>query len=225
MISDQISQVMENIEHDAAQADTGERVKLIAVTKFRPVEDMRALAEFGLRDFGENHVQEFNQKYESFGDDINWHIIGSLQKNKLKYIVGKVRLIQSVDSVSLAQAIDDMSCRRGVCSEILLETNVSGEASKHGFTPSALADAVEQIAAMKNIGVRGLMMMAPDVDDEVYLGTLFEKTRNIFDGLMKNNGKYDNIKFEILSMGMSHDYRLAVKAGSNMVRLGRILYQ
>lgn len=224
MTKENLSRILDEINAASEKSGFNEKVELIAVTKLHTVEEISPLYEFGLRNFGENRVQEFNSKYESLPDDVNWHIIGSLQKNKLKYIIGKVKLIQSVDSVDLAQAINDFSMKKNIVTDILIETNVSGEESKHGFTPNVLSEVTEQISKMNNIRLNGMMMMAPDTDDEILLSSLFEKTRNIFEDIMETTSKYDNIKFEVLSMGMSQDYKLAIKAGSNMVRLGRILF-
>ena len=224
MVSDRIGEILENIEKDSDICGTGEKVKVIAVTKFRSIEDMKKIASLGLTTFGENRIQEFNSKYENFGDEIKWHIIGSLQKNKLRYIIGKVEMIQSVDSLELAGAVDDMSSKRGVKSDILLEFNISGEQTKHGLTEQNADEVISAISGLKNIRLKGIMMMAPNVDDENYLQELFAHTRSFYESLLSYNGISDNIDIDTISMGMSHDYRLAVRNGSNMVRLGTILF-
>lgn len=223
MIFDNVNKVMNNIEK--ASALNGENVCLVGVTKTRTISEINSLIDSGVTTLGENRVQEFNEKYPELKRDVDWHIIGTLQKNKIKYIIGKVGLIQSVDSLELAKAISQYANKSGVTSDILLQINPSGEETKHGFNPIVLTEVVEKVAELSNLKVRGLMMMAPHVRDEKYLSELFEKTRKIFDNIMKYNAKYDNINMEILSMGMSSDYELAIKCGSNMVRVGTALFE
>ncbi len=221
MIADNVKRVEENIRKLSQKS--GEKVTLVGVTKTRSVDEIKQLTSCGILELGENRVQEFNEKYP-YLEGVNWHIIGSLQTNKLKYIIGKVKLIQSVDSMHLALAIDEISKKNNVNSDILLEVNVSKEESKHGIYENELNEMIDKISSFGNICLKGIMMMAPNVEDEKYLSDLFEKTRKIFDNLMYYNTKYDNIDISILSMGMSHDYELAIKCGSNMVRLGRTLF-
>ncbi len=223
MIADNVKRVRENIEK--MSLESGEEVTLLGVTKTRSIDEIKQLIDAGVHELGENRVQEFNEKYPLLAaENPQWHIIGSLQTNKLKYIIGKVKLIQSVDSLHLAQEISNLSVKKALVSNVLLEVNVSREETKHGFYENELMEAVEKISLMDGICVKGLMMMAPNVEDSAYLSDLFEKTRKIFDNLMNYNPKYDNIDISILSMGMSHDYELAVKCGSNMVRLGTTLF-
>lgn len=223
MIADNVKRVKETIERLSQQS--GEKVTLLGVTKTRSIDEIKQLISAGVSELGENRVQEFNEKYPLLEAEApKWHIIGSLQTNKLKYIIGKVKLIQSVDSLHLAQSISDFSVKKELVSDVLLEVNVSKEECKHGFYEEELSEAVEKISVMDGVCVKGLMMMAPNVEDTAYLSDLFEKTRKIFDNLMNYNAKYDNIDISILSMGMSHDYELAVRCGSNMVRLGTTLF-
>lgn len=222
MIADNVRRIRENIEK--ASLHTGENVTLVGVTKTRTVEEIKELVKCGVTTLGENRVQEYRDKEPLIEGDVTWHIIGSLQTNKLKYIIGKVGLIQSVDSFELASAISDMSVRRDVVTDYLMEVNISGEESKHGFSGSEIAENIEKMSALPNVRVKGLMMMAPNTDDEKYLAALFEKTRKIYDNLVNYNAKYDNISIELLSMGMSHDYEIAVRSGANMVRIGTSLF-
>ena len=219
MIADNLKRIRENIE----RASGGREVELVAVTKNRTEDEIRELYSAGQRVMAENRVQEYVRK-ECMFDDVRWDIIGNLQKNKLKYIVGKVRLIHSVESLDLAEAIGELSEKRGVTSSVLIETNISGESSKHGCRPEDLDEMIEGAGRIKGIRVEGLMTVAPDTENTAYLSGLFEKTRNIFDKLMQYNSKYDNIDIKILSMGMSHDYIEAVKNGSTMVRIGTALF-
>ena len=219
MIADNLKRIRENIE----RASGGREVELVAVTKNRTEDEIRELYSAGQRVMAENRVQEYVRK-ECMFDDVRWDIIGNLQKNKLKYIVGKVRLIHSVESLDLAEAIGELSEKRGVTSSVLIETNVSGESSKHGCRPEDLDEMIECAGKIKGIKVEGIMTVAPDTENTAYLSGLFEKTRNIFDKLMQYNSKSDNIDIKILSMGMSHDYIEAVKNGSTMVRIGTALF-
>ncbi|MBO4359842.1 MAG: YggS family pyridoxal phosphate-dependent enzyme [Eubacteriaceae bacterium] len=222
MIADNVKKILENI--DRAAPAGGEKVTLVGVTKTRSVEEICELVSCGVTTLGENRVQEYRDKCGLVAGDPSWHIIGSLQTNKLKYIIGQVAMIQSVDSVHLARAIGEMSVKRGVTSDVLMEVNISGEESKHGFRENMIPDALEQMSLIGGIRVKGLMMMAPATDDRRYLCSLFEKTRNIYDNLMDCTVKYDNITMSVLSMGMSSDYIEAVECGSNMVRIGTALF-
>jgi pyridoxal phosphate enzyme (YggS family) len=214
MIKDNIAKI---------KAEIGCGVKLIAVTKNRSIQDIKEVVAAGATDLGENRVQEFLEKYPHF-ENVSWHLIGTLQKNKVKYIVGKVALIHSVDSVALAQEIAKRSVQAGTVTDILMQVNTAKEDSKHGFYEEDFFAAADEIGRMEGVRVRGLMMIAPDTPDEAYLKALFAKTKNIFDEMMKLNGVYGNMCIDILSMGMSHDYRIAVACGANMVRIGRSLF-
>lgn len=222
MIADNVARIRENIEK--ASLSTGEKVTLVGVTKTRTVEEINELVRSGVTVLGENRVQEYRDKEPLVEGDVTWHIIGSLQTNKLKYIIGKVGLIQSVDSFELAKAISDMSVKRDVVTDFLMETNISGEESKHGFSEGEITEFIEKVSVLPNVRLKGMMMMAPNTEDEKYLASLFEKTRKIYDNLVKCNVKYDNISVELLSMGMSHDYEIAVRSGANMVRIGTSLF-
>lgn len=222
MIADNVKTIREKIEKAALR--TGENVTLVGVTKTRSADEVNELVRCGVNILGENRAQEFRDKYPLIEGSVSWHIIGSLQPNKLKYIIGKADLIQSVDSVELAEAIDRASAKAGIVSDVLMEVNISGEESKHGFSEGMISEALEKMSVLGNIRVNGLMMMAPATDDKTYLAALFEKTRKIYDNLYDCHAKYDNITMKILSMGMSSDYVTAVECGSNMVRIGTALF-
>jgi pyridoxal phosphate enzyme (YggS family) len=193
------------------------------VTKNRGIEELRLLVAQGVTIFGENRVQEFLEKRETF-PDVEWHFIGTLQANKVKYLIGNVTLIQSVDSINLAQTINDRSIKKGVNTSILLQVNLAKEPQKHGFYEEELDEAILSVSIMKNITVKGIMFIAPDITDKALLEELFSKARNIFDSLMKKTTLYDNIVIKILSMGMTNDFETAIANGSNMVRIGRALF-
>ena len=224
-ISDNILSVKENIE-EAERASGREKgsVTLIGVTKVFPVEYAEAAAMSGLMDLGENRVQELVPKVERFsslGIDANWHLIGTLQKNKVKYIIGKTHLIHSVNSVELAEEISKRSASNNVTSGILLQANVSGEESKHGFAPHELKPAIDKIMNLPNLKICGLMTMAPIETYEGQAREVFARTRVIFEDLKDYTG-LDT--WNVLSMGMSQDYKSAVLEGSTHVRIGTAIF-
>jgi hypothetical protein len=225
MISDNIMSVKQAIE-DAETAAGREKgsVTLIGVTKVFPVEYAEAAAVSGLTDLGENRVQELVPKVERFsslGLDVNWHLIGTLQKNKVKYIIGKTHLIHSVNTIELAEEISKRSQSNNVTTRILLQANVSGEESKHGFAPHELKPAADKIMALPNITVCGLMTMAPIETYEGQAREVFARTRVIFEDLKKYTGLES---FEVLSMGMSQDYKSAILEGATHIRIGTAIF-
>ena len=224
-ISDNILSVKESIE-DAERTAGREKgsVTLIGVTKVFPVEYAEAAAMSGLKDLGENRVQELVPKIERFsslGIDVNWHLIGTLQKNKVKYIIGKNYLIHSVNSVELAEEISKRSVSNNVTSCILLQANVSGEESKHGFAPHELKPAIDKICNLPSINICGLMTMAPIETYEGEAREVFAKTRVIFEDLKEYTGLES---WKVLSMGMSQDYKSAILEGSTHVRIGTAIF-
>ena len=195
-----------------------EDVTLIAVSKTKPVEMLREAYDLGIRVFGENKVQEIRDKYDQMPEDTQWHMIGHLQTNKVKYIVDKVKLIHSVDSLKLAQAIEKEAEKHDRTVDILLEVNVAEETSKFGLKTVEVLPVFEQIAQLNHIKIRGLMTIAPFVDDP-------EKNRPVFADLHKlyvdiNEKNIDNGTVSILSMGMTNDYEVAIEEGATMVRIG-----
>lgn len=224
-ISDNIQAVRESID-EAVAASGREKgsVTLIGVTKVFPVEYAESAAVSGLIDLGENRVQELVPKIERFsslGLDVNWHLIGTLQKNKVKYIIGKTHLIHSVNSVELAEEISKRSAGNNVTSRILLQANVSGEESKHGFAPHELKPAIDKIMDMPSIEICGLMTMAPIETYEGQAREVFAKTRVIFEDLKSYTG-LDS--WNVLSMGMSQDYKSAIYEGSTHIRIGTAIF-
>ena len=200
-------------------------VTLIGVSKVFPVEYAEAAFVGGLKDLAENKVQELLPKEERLSElnlHPNWHLIGTLQKNKVKYIIGKTHLVHSVNSVELASEISKRSVNAGIVTDILLQANVSGEESKHGFAPAELEAALEAVSNMEGIRVRGLMTMATIQTYPGEAEPVFAKTREIYEAL-KVNAKDPSI-FDTLSMGMSQDYVYAVKQGSTHVRIGTDIF-
>ncbi len=194
-------------------------VVLIAVSKTKPLSMLREAYEYGCRDFGENKVQELVEKYEALPKDIRWHMIGHLQRNKVKYVVGRVSLIHSVDSLRLAQEISKESVKKQVTTDILLEVNIAGEASKFGLSCSdAVAELAGQIAGLPAVRIRGLMTVAPYVEDPEENRQYFRALKQLSVDIMQKN--IDNVNMDVLSMGMTGDYEVAVSEGAGCVRVG-----
>lgn len=224
-ISDNILSVKQSIEEaEAASGRAKGSVTLIGVTKVFPVEYAEAAAVSGLKDLGENRVQELVPKVERFSSldlDVNWHLIGTLQKNKVKYIIGKTHLIHSVNSVELAEEISKRSLSNNVISRILLQANVSGEESKHGFAPHELKPVIDKIMDLPSVEICGLMTMAPIETYEGQAREVFAKTRVIFEDLKSYTGLES---WKVLSMGMSQDYKSAIYEGSTHIRIGTAIF-
>lgn len=196
-------------------------VQLIAVSKTLPVDVILEAYNSGLRIFGESRAQEVKEKTSDLPDDINWHFIGHLQTNKIKYVLPVCTLIHSVDSLHLAKAISDFCVKRDIPSSILLEINTSGEISKLGINS---ADAIEQyleIRKLKNLNLKGLMTIAPYTNDENLIRQSFRLLKDIRDNLYKKIGSDQKLD---LSMGMSQDYEIAIEEGSTMIRIGTAIF-
>ena len=218
-IKDNIEEVKNNIAAACQEAGRApEEVTLIAVSKTKPVELLREAYDCGCRDFGENKVQELLDKYEVMPKDIRWHMIGHLQRNKVKYIVDKVALIHSVDSLRLAEEISREAVKKDTCVNILIEVNVAEEETKFGVTCNEVKQLVQDIAKLPNIRVKGLMTIAPFVENAEQNRPIFSKLRKISVDIMEEN--IDNITMENLSMGMTGDYTVAVSEGATYVRVG-----
>lgn len=202
----------------AACGRAADEVKLIAVSKTKPVPALEEAYAYGCRDFGENKVQELVDKYERMPKDIRWHMIGHLQRNKVKYIVDKVFLIHSVDSLRLAQEIEKEAAKKKVIVNILVEVNVAEEESKFGTTAREAVSLVEQIAKLPHVRVRGLMTIAPYVEDSEQNRRYFAKLKQIYVDIIHKN--IDNVFMEELSMGMTGDYEVAITEGATCVRVG-----
>lgn len=202
-----------------------EDTTLVAVTKYKTIPEIQAVYDAGIRDMGENRVQEFRDKESVLPKDIRWHLIGHLQKNKIKYVVGKVFLIHSVDTIALAQEIDAYSQKVGVVTNILLQVNVSGEEAKYGMDPEDVEMALSELSKLPNIQVKGLMTMAPNIKNIPELSDIFTQTKELYDKMKKTEYKYPNVTMEYLSMGMTNDYSIAVECGSNMVRIGSGIFK
>ena len=195
-----------------------EDVTLIAVSKTKPVSMLNEVYHEGIRCFGENKVQELMEKYDQLPEDTRWHLIGHLQRNKVKYIVDKVELIHSVDSFRLAETIEQEAMKKNVIANILIEVNVAEEESKFGVKVDEVVPLIQEIAKFPHIRIKGLMTIAPYVENP-------EENRNVFACLRKLSvdiaeKNIDNVSVEILSMGMTNDYEVAIEEGATMVRVG-----
>lgn len=219
MIKENIKQVEKNIENACQKAarDVTE-ITLIAVSKTKPVSMLEEAYECGCRHFGENKVQELVEKYEVMPKDIKWHMIGHLQRNKVKYIVDKVYLIHSVDSLRLAEEISKEAVKKNVNVNILVEVNVAEEESKFGTTSEAATELVQEISSLPNISIKGLMTIAPYVENAEENRQYFAKLRQLSVDIMNKN--IDNVSMGVLSMGMTGDYQVAVEEGATYVRVG-----
>ncbi|MDE6663186.1 MAG: YggS family pyridoxal phosphate-dependent enzyme [Lachnospiraceae bacterium] len=219
MIQENIKHVEEKIAAACAKSGRNpEDVTLIAVSKTKPVSMLKEAYDYGCRDFGENKVQELVDKWEQLPKDIRWHMIGHLQRNKVKYIVDKVYLIHSVDSIRLAEEISKEAVKKDVTVSILVEVNVAEEESKFGTTCKEAYNLVEEIAKLPNIVVKGLMTIAPYVENSEENRQYFEKLHQIYVDIVDKN--IDNVYMDELSMGMTGDYEVAVTEGATYVRVG-----
>lgn len=219
MLKDNLHQVQQNIK---AACDRAHRnysdVTLIAVSKTKPVEMLSEIYDEGIREFGENKAQEMCEKMEVMPKDIHWHMIGHLQTNKVKYIVGKTSLIHSVDSLHLAKEIQKQAIKHDCSCDILVEVNIAGEASKFGTSRDEAISLVEEIAKLDHIHIKGLMTIAPFVDDPEDNRQYFRDIKQLSVDIAKKN--IDNVSMNVLSMGMTGDYTVAIEEGATMVRVG-----
>lgn len=193
-------------------------ILLLAVTKTIDIERIKIAVNCGLKNLGENRVQELTAKYDELGNDCNWHMIGHLQTNKVKYIVDKVKLIHSVDSQKLAEEIDRQSKKFNLTADILLEVNIADEPSKFGIDPKNVEITIRNLSKLNNINIKGLMTVAPLVNDSENNRKYFEKLYNLFVDI--RDKRIDNIDMKYLSMGMTNDYEVAIEQGANIVRIG-----
>jgi hypothetical protein len=222
-IASNIDRVKERIEKAAERSGrSADDIVLIAVTKTIDVERIKAAVNCGIKDLGENRVQELTAKYPYISDDVRWHMIGRLQTNKVKYIIDKVSLIHSVDSLKLLKEIDKRSEIANRMMDILIEVNVAGEASKGGVAVEDVIDFVKQSAAFENIRIKGLMTVAPQTDDPEIVRPYFVQMNDLSYKIKKL--KLDNVEMKYLSMGMSGDFEVAIEEGSNMVRIGTAIF-
>ena len=219
MIRENIEEVKEKIRLACVKSERDMNdVTLIAVSKTKPLPMLQEAYECGIRDFGENKVQELMEMIPAMPDDIRWHMIGHLQRNKVKYIVDKVYLIHSVDSLRLAEEISKEACKKNVCVNILVEVNVAEEDTKFGTTCEDAIALVENISRLPNLKIHGLMTIAPNVENEEENRIYFNRLKQLSVDIRSKN--IDNVYMDVLSMGMTGDYQIAVEEGSTYVRVG-----
>lgn len=219
MIRENLEKVQNNISIACTKANrSANDVTLIAVSKTKPVELLQEAYDAGVRDFGENKVQEIMDKYDKLPSDIRWHMIGHLQRNKVKYIIDKVVLIHSVDSLRLAEEISKQAQKHNLTMPILIELNIGAEDTKFGTSLEEAIALVKEISLLPNIQIKGLMTVAPFVDDAEENRHYFNAMKHLSVDIMKEN--IDNVCMDILSMGMTGDYEVAVEEGATMVRVG-----
>ena len=223
MVKDQYCEVQERVRKACLRSGRDPKdVTLIAVSKTKPLEMLLEAYDAGARDFGENKVQEILEKYPEMPEDARFHMIGHLQRNKVRQVIDKVSLIHSVDSLRLARQIEEESAKAGRITPILLEVNEAREESKFGFFMEEVERAAEEIAAFSHIVVKGFMTIAPFVENP-------EENRKVFQDLYQlsvdiTNKNIDNMSMGVLSMGMSGDYEVAIEEGATMVRVGTSIF-
>ena len=195
-------------------------IKLVAVSKFKSVDDIKCAYELGVRDFGENYIQELCEKYSVLEDtDILWHVIGPIQRNKVKYIADKNIFVQSLDRLSLAEELSKHAVKHKRIIPALIQVNTCGEDTKSGCAPEELLELFEQCNELSGISIQGVMTIGPNTDDEYSVEKCFEETYELFERLQRES---QSVKY--LSMGMTNDYELAIKHGANVVRVGRAIF-
>ena len=223
MLKDNLKDVQRRIGEACRRSERDPKeVTLVAVSKQKPLSDIEELTEAGQMEYGENYVQELCEKYEKISRPVNWHMIGHLQRNKVKYLIDKVVLIHSVDSLSLAEQIEKEAAKRGKIAEILIQVNVAHEETKYGLDPQTVIDLADQISRLPHVHVRGLMTSAPYVQDPEENRGYFRVLHQLFIDIRRKN--IDNISMDILSMGMTNDFEVAIEEGATMIRVGTAIF-
>lgn len=219
MIKDNYEEVERRIKRacDASGRNRAD-VKLISVSKTKPISDIKEAMECGAAVFGENKVQELTEKYDALPKNLEWHLIGHLQRNKVKYVIGKVACIHSVDSLRLAEQIEEESRKAGLVTDILIEVNAAGEDTKFGVPPEETEQLVKEISVLEHVHICGLMTIAPYTDDPESNRIYFKKLYELAVDIKAKN--IDNVSMRELSMGMTGDYEVAIEEGATMVRVG-----
>lgn len=218
-INSNLDIVHEKINASIVKANrTDDSISLISVSKTKPIEDLLTAYKYGERDFGENKVQELIDKYELMPKDARFHMIGHLQKNKVKYLIGKTVLIHGVDSYELAKVIEKECIKHEANMDILIEVNVAKEDTKYGLHVENVLDEIKKISLLPHVHIKGLMTIAPYVDDPELNRQYFVALRELSIDIKRQN--IDNVSMDILSMGMTGDYQVAIEEGATYVRVG-----
>ncbi len=223
MIEENYREVLENVKKAAVRAGRDpEEITLIAVSKTKPLSEIEKLIRIGVTEFGENKPQELKEKYENVSTPVHFHQIGHLQTNKVKYIIDKAVLIHSVDSLHLAEQIQKEAEKRGLTADVLIEVNAAEEDTKFGVTIPETEALVRDISKLPNIRIRGLMTIAPFVDDPEENRPVFRMMHQLL--LDIKSQSIDNVDMNVLSMGMTNDYEVAIEEGATMVRVGTAIF-
>ena len=223
IIKNNLEIINEKIKKAALKASRNpEEIKLVAVTKTATIEQIKEAISAGVEIIGENRVQEAKEKYQILTADIEWHLVGHLQTNKAKYAIEIFDLIHSVDGIKLAKEIDRRSLQFGMITNVLVEVNISGEETKYGIKPEEVEPFLKEISEFSRIRVKGLMTIAPIVEDKEEVRPYFRKLRELSKEIKKKNIK--NVRMDYLSMGMTEDFEVAVEEGANIVRIGRGIF-
>lgn len=211
--------IQENIEKALIRSGRKDhKVELIAVTKTVDIPRIQEAISCGIENIGENRVQELVKKIDAFGDKVQYHMIGYLQTNKVKNILGRVKLIHSLDRISLGNELNKRATMQDLVVDVLVQVNVAEEESKSGLKIQEVIPFIEEVLMLENIRIRGLMTIAPFTNDKALLRRIFRTMFNMKEDIIKMN--YENLSMDYLSMGMTNDYEIAVEEGSNMVRVG-----
>lgn len=223
LIQENISIVNENIEKALSKSGRiGENVELIAVTKTVDLENINIAIDAGIKSIGENKVQELEFKIDQINKFVDYHMIGHLQTNKVKNLIGKTKLIHSLDRLSLAKELNKRSKKQDLVTDVLIQVNVSEEESKFGIKVEEAFGFIESILSMDNIRIKGLMTIAPHIEEEKKLRSIFRALYELQESIKREN--YSELSMEYLSMGMTNDYIAAIEEGSNMIRVGRGIF-
>lgn len=214
--------VNENIQKSKERVGRDDDIKLIAVSKTINLDRISEAIDLGVSDIGENKVQELTGKLDELEGKVNFHMIGHLQSNKVKYIINRVKLIHSLDRIALAKEIDKRAKRMGIYVDTLVQVNVAEEESKFGLKVEDVIPFIEKALNYSNIKIRGLMTIAPFVDDEMEIRKIFRTMVELKEKIKQEN--YKELSMDYLSMGMTNDYEIAIEEGSNMVRVGTAIF-
>ncbi len=222
-IKDNITSIKQNINDIKAKCNRQDEVNLMAVTKTVDVDKVLEAIDAGITDIGENKPQELSRKYEIIGDKVRYHLIGTLQTNKVKYIIDKAYMIHSLDRIALCEEIQKRAEKIDKVMNCLVQVNISKEESKHGLEEEEVIDFVKEVSKKyKNIHIKGLMTMAPFVEDEKQIRSVFRGLKNL--SIKISDLNLPNVDMDTLSMGMSHDYEIAIEEGATIVRVGTSIF-
>jgi len=222
-IKDNIISIKQNIDNIKKESNRQEDVNLMAVTKTVDVDKVLEAIDAGITDIGENKPQELARKYEIIGDKVRYHLIGTLQTNKVKYIIDKAYMIHSLDRIALCEEIQKRAEKIDKNINCLVQVNISKEESKHGLEEESVIDFVKNVSTnYKNIHIKGLMTMAPFIDDDEEIRKVFKSLKNLL--LKINDLNLPNVEMDTLSMGMSHDYKIAIEEGATIIRVGTSIF-